>query len=486
MSGSEHTDRENLYMNGDGPAGFTGFSDAQSGEYRYKSGYTQRIYSDAHYVPADENTVPPRYYTPPEESAKHSSGYERRQRSADSSRHTRQTKRGNGKDGRRSGGRGLAILLMCLICFVTGAGAGAFIVGSRAESRLESMEQRLAEAEDDIKEASSLSRVAVKATSNLAERIPTPSKELTPSEIYSLACKQVVKISVESESTTSTGSGFIVSEDGYILTNYHVISDAYEEEIQGAQVTVKLHDGREFRGLLSCKDKNEDVALLRIEASGFTPATFGNSDDLSVGDEVYVIGNPHGLEFSMTSGKVSALDRSVTSDVSISRINMFQIDAAVNSGNSGGPVYNSRGEVVGIVTAKYADSEGLAFAVPIDEATTVIGPVTGVSFKYANEVQTTEKAYLGVSVDTRFSPVYSRYYGIPMGAYVSAVFQGSCAERAGVQVGDIITAVGDTTVTSSSDLTETIESFAPGDRTSITVYRSGSEIKLEIVLDKAE
>lgn len=494
MSGPEYTDRENLYMNDDGPAGFTGFSDSQSGEYRYKSGYTQRIYSDAHYVPAGESTVPPRYYTPPEEAAKNDSGREQRQRPAESSRRAQRAEREKEQSAdKQRRGRGLSVLLACLICFVIGAAAGAVIVQNHAEARLESMEQRIAEAESDIKEANSLGRVAVKATSDLAERVPTPNEELSPAEIYSMACEQVVDINADalyekdngiSVESSATGSGFIISEDGYILTNYHVIKDVYKHE---ARLTVTLHDGREFTARIAGTEEAEDVAMLKIDASELKPVTFGDSDKLTVGDEVYAIGNPLGnLNFSMAFGRVSALNRTVASEGSIFRIKMFQIDAALNSGNSGGPVYNNRGEVVGIATAKYADAEGLAFAIPINEAMDYIGSLMNGTARLAVDNTVTEKAYLGVAADKRFSAVYSRYYGIPMGAYVSAVFKGTSAERAGIQPGDIITAVGDVTVKSSTELFEVIDSLLPGYSTTVTVYRSGNEIKLDVILGKEE
>lgn len=463
---SERTEREKLNMN-DGPAGFTGSADTESGEYRYKSGYTQRIYSDAHYVPADENTVPPRYYTPPEEPIKDNSG-----RAA----------------GKRSHSKGFVLLCVCLACFVTGGAAGALVMGNRIETRLEDVELRLTEAESGIEEANALGEKAVTAASAAGASTSAPAGSVAPSEIYAMACKQVVGISTDvtytnffgqNSSAAVSGSGFIIAEDGYILTNYHVIEYAFEHEYD---VTVMLHDGTVYTASIVGVEESNDIAVLKIDASGLTPVTFGDSSALSVGDEVYAVGNPLGeLEFSMTFGRVSALDRLITTEENELGINMFQFDAAVNSGNSGGPVYNAKGEVVGIVTAKYSSTgvEGLGFAVPMSDAADIASDLITKGY-------VTGKAYMGVQLDQRFTAVFSRYYGLPMGAYVSYVERGSCAEQAGIQSGDIITAIGEIQVKSYSDVNNALRRFSAGENTTISVYRSGNEMQLEIVFDEVK
>jgi serine protease Do len=194
------------------------------------------------------------------------------------------------------------------------------------------------------------------------------------------------------------------------------------------------------------------------------------------------VGNPLGeLDFSMSTGHVSALDRLITSDESGVAINMFQIDAAVNSGNSGGPVYNAAGEVIGIVTAKYASSgvEGLGFAIPINDAVSI-----------ANDLITkgyvSGKAYMGVSVDQRYNSMYAQYWGMPLGAYVYSVESGSCADKAGVREKDIITAIGEHEITGYTDLTSALHSFSAGDTTELKVYRGGEDITLTITFDEAK
>jgi serine protease Do len=320
---------------------------------------------------------------------------------------------------------------------------------------------------------------------------------LTGSDIYNMAIEQVVGVNSSYTSSnifgqTSTaavsGSGFIISSDGYILTNYHVISYAV---LQDSAITVLMYDGTSYEAKVVGYVEDNDVAVLKIDATGLNPVTLGDSDSMQVGEAVYAVGNPLGeLDYTLTGGYVSALDRVITTSDEITgastSMNMFQIDAAVNSGNSGGPVYNSRGEVIGIVTAKYSDSgvEGLGFAIPINDAVSlatqlieqgyVSGAVLGV------EVIDTSKAY---------SSFVLQYYGYPDGVCVMSVNSGSAAENAGIIRGDIITAINGKTITSTDELKLALRKFNPGDTTTITVYRvgqalgDGEYVDLEITFD---
>lgn len=172
-------------------------------------------------------------------------------------------------------------------------------------------------------------------------------------------------------SAAVSGSGFIASSDGYIITNYHVIQNAYEGNFD---INVMTHDGTKYIATVVGTEQDNDIAVLKIDAEGLNPVTFGDSDELAVGDTVYAVGNPLGeLEFSMSTGHVSAKDRAITTEESATPINVFQIDAAVNSGNSGGPVYNDQGQVVGVVNAKYSATgvEGIGFAIPANDAVSI-------------------------------------------------------------------------------------------------------------------
>ena len=432
----------------------------KDGEYRYDGGFEKEsIYADAHYTPAGENTVPPRYYTPPE------------------------PKKTVKKEKSGKGGRFIALICLCLVCAILGGVVGAGFMSGRLSERVASLEQSRSEAV--------LTQAAREAET--AESAPVASQvssgaPLSAAQIYERACEQVVGITTEvtytnffgmNSSSAVSGTGFIVSADGYILTNYHVIELAAQND---KDVNVILRDGTRYVATIVGYEKYNDVAVLKIDAEGLSPVTFGNSGGISVGDTVYAVGNPLGeLDFSMSTGHVSALDRLITSDESGVAINMFQIDAAVNSGNSGGPVYTAAGEVIGIVTAKYADTgvEGLGFAIPINDAVSIASDLITKGY-------VSGKAYMGVSIDQRYNSMYAQYWGMPLGAYVYSVESGSCADKAGVREKDIITAIGDRQITGYTDLTSALHSFSAGDTTEVTVYRGGEDITLTITFDEAK
>ena len=435
-------------------------TEEDSGEYRYGGGFEKEdIYADAHYTPAGESTVPPRYYTPPEPK--------------------KTVKRE--KSGR--GGRVAGIICLCLVCAMLGGLVGGGLMAGRLDERVDALEQ--ARAENVLTQAAKSASAAESATPAASV---AAGGTLTAAQIYEQACRQVVGITTEvtytnffgmNSSSAVSGTGFIVSADGYILTNYHVIELAAQN---AKDVNVILHDGTRYTAAIVGYEKYNDLAVLKIDAEGLSPVTFGDSSSISVGDTVYAVGNPLGeLDFSMSTGHVSALDRLITSDESGVAINMFQIDAAVNSGNSGGPVYNAAGEVVGIVTAKYASTgvEGLGFAIPVNDAVSIAGDLIRQGY-------VSGKAYMGVSIDQRYNSMYAQYWGMPLGAYVYSVESGSCADKAGVREKDIITAIGEHEITGYTDLTSALHSFSAGDTTELKVYRGGEDITLTITFDEAK
>jgi serine protease Do len=434
-------------------------TDRVNGEYHYKNGYTQRIYSDAHYVPEGENTVPPRYYTPPERPVKESAPKKK-----------------------RGAGRALAAALVCAILGVClGAGITLWQLNSRIERLTQSQSELQAQLAKVNETAQAAQAAAVAADGRAGEG------RMSFNAIYDQACEEVVGITTEvtyqnffgmRTSGAVTGSGFILSEDGYILTNYHVISYAAQGNYE---VTVILHDGTRYPATVVGTEESNDLAVLKIEAAGLNPVTFADSGELRVGDEVHAVGNPLGeLEFTMTNGHVSALDRVITTDESTEAINMFQIDAAVNSGNSGGPVYDALGRVVGVVTAKYSESgvEGIGFAIPVNDAR-----------KIADDLMTkgyvTGKAYMGITYDQRYNAMYAQYYGLPMGFFVRTVKPGSCAEKAGIVEGDIITKIGPYDITGYTELRQALKHYSAGDGATVTVSRSGRDMTFDIVFDEA-
>ena len=309
--------------------------------------------------------------------------------------------------------------------------------------------------------------------------------KMEPAEVYASTVNSVVSINTTSTSgtnifgqaveTASAGSGFIISQDGYIVTNYHVVKGA-------TSVKVTLYNGDTYDATVIGGDSDYDVAVLKINAAGLTPVTLGNSADVNVGDSVLAIGNPLGeLTFSMSGGYVSSCNRAINVDGT--PFNMIQVDCSINPGNSGGPLMNLYGEVVGIVSAKYSTYssttvEGLGFAIPIDDVKSIItdimenGAVTG-------------KAYMAVTVGTMNSQMAAQYsIDIDQGVFVYSVVKGGAGDKAGLRLGDVITKMGDTTLTSRQDLSAALKSYRAGDTATLTVFRDGSYITTDITFDQ--
>lgn len=313
---------------------------------------------------------------------------------------------------------------------------------------------------------------------------------MTLTEIYNAYANSCVVITCQTTYTTNTwygptsgtatsaGSGFVISDNGYIVTNYHVIDGA-------ETIWITFYDGSEYEATYIGGEESNDIAVLKIDATGLTPVVLGDSDALSVGETVSTIGNALGtLSFSQTHGIVSGLSRSVTySDGTI--INMLQTDCTINSGNSGGPLFDQYGRVVGITSAKYSNNgdsssasvENIGFAIPINDVKDIITDIMEHGYVI--------RPYMGVTVATVTSE-YAQYFGWPSGAYVNDVESGSCAEAAGLKKGDIITMLEDTEITSASELTTAKNRYAVGDTVQLTVYRSGEYLTLTITFDASK
>ena len=369
------------------------------------------------------------------------------------------------------------VIALCLVCALLGGVSGGLIANANQPAAVVS--------ETD----------APASDTPLVQTSPSAGGTTTSSDgamsardiYYDLACKQVVGIQTDITTTnifgmtvsgSVSGSGFVISEDGYILTNYHVIEDAYSG---GYEIKVMFYNGDSYTAEVKGFDRNNDIAVLKIEAEGLNAAELGTSDSLFVGDTVYAVGNPLGeLNYSMTSGMVSATDRLITTEEGT--MTMFQFDAAVNEGNSGGPVYNVYGQVVGVVTAKSSEdgTEGLGFAIPIDDAVRIANDI--ISGERSLDAETGD-AYLGIT-PADVDSMAAQYYGFPEGAYVRTVTEGSAAEKAGIKVGDIITQLDGYDIGSSDELRQELLFHSAGETVDIVVWRSGEYLTLSITFDQ--
>ena len=375
---------------------------------------------------------------------------------------------------RKKGGAAKAVALV-LCCALAGGGAG--VGGAAAYSALN--------------KAPEGQTIIYRSETDPAAVQVTQTDGLTPmslSEINAAYADACVCISVQAVTqqgwyqyqTAGAGSGFIISEDGYIVTNYHVIDGA-------TSIKVALNNGDTYDAKLVGGEELNDVAVLKIDGiSGLKPVVLGDSDDLVVGETVCTIGNALGTySASLTSGVVSSIGRSVTmSDGTV--MNMIQTNCTINSGNSGGPLFDSYGRVAGITSAKLSNNgqssqatiEGIGFAIPIND---VIDIVTD----YMQYGHVTGRPSMGIQVATLEENDLQRF-GWPAGVYVNSVEQGSCAEKAGLRQGDIILKLGDTEVTTVNELSSAKNRFKAGQTTSLTVYRMGDEITLTITFDEQQ
>ena len=306
---------------------------------------------------------------------------------------------------------------------------------------------------------------------------------MSPAEVYASTVNSVVSINCSSVSTNifgqsvqsaSSGSGFIITQDGYIVTNHHVVSGA-------SSVTVTLHDGREYPATVVGSDSDYDVAVLKINATDLQPVTLGNSSSVNVGDSVLAIGNPLGeLTFSMSQGIVSCCDRAINVDGT--PFNMIQVDASINPGNSGGPLMNLYGEVVGIVSAKYSSYsdttvEGLGFAIPIGDVQAIITDIM-------ENGQVTDKPSFGITAGTMTEQMAAQYQiEQKSGAFVYSVNKGGAGEKAGLRMGDVITKVDSTDIASMEDLTAAKKGHKAGDTVTVTYFRDGSSHTTSLTFD---
>ena len=385
------------------------------------------------------------------------------------------------KPKRAKRGLGKAIIALSLCCALIGGILGAGGVLLFSDRTKDAGTSSVPKASDTVNVGPS--RMLISRRENPA--VETASAEagtlLTASQVYEQNVNSTVGITTEvttnyfgyPSTSAAAGSGFILTEDGYILTNQHVIDGANS-------IRVAMNDGKTYEAKLIGQDASNDIAVLKIEAAGLTPVVLGDSDTLKVGEDVMAIGNPLGeLTFSLTKGVVSALDRPITLSSGVT-MKLIQTDCSINSGNSGGALFNLYGEVIGITNAKYSSNaysneasiDNIGFAIPINQVKEIVESIINNGY--------IAKPYIGVTVADVSEE--SQGYGLPKGASVKSVEADSPAEKAGLKVNDIITGVNGETITSYQDLSDYIKQAGVDAKLELTVYRQGKTLKLSVTV----
>ena len=367
----------------------------------------------------------------------------------------------------------LTIILVLVCSLLSGAmGVGGVLLMQhlQAEEAPEIQEPDISYIMQGIRENSVIEMVEVET-----------GKLMTPAEVYAANVNSTVGITTSvttnywgfQSTSAASGSGFIISDDGYILTNFHVIEDS-------SHISVSMYNGDSYDATLIGYDESNDIAVLKIDAEGLAPVILGDSNNLNVGDSVVAIGNPLGeLTFTLTSGAISAKDREVTFSNNVS-MNLLQTDCAINSGNSGGALFNLYGEVIGVTNAKYGTSsnssasiDNIGFAIPINSIMNIVESIIEKGY--------ISKPYIGISVLDVSTETQA--YGIPAGAAVQSVTENGPAAKAGLQRGDVITAVDGKAMT-STELVSFVGQASVGQQIVFSIYRQGDT--LEITVDVGE
>ena len=373
---------------------------------------------------------------------------------------------------RRSGAPFVAVALCCSLLGGIVGGGGVWLAQrlTAKEPVVETEPQDVSHLLQGVRENSVIEIVEVGT-----------GKELTPAQVYAANVNSTVGITTSvttnfwgyQSTSAASGSGFIISDDGYILTNFHVIEDS-------DSISVSMYNGDSYEATLTGYDESNDIAVLKIDAEGLAPVILGNSNNLNVGDSVVAIGNPLGeLTFTLTSGTISAKDREVTFSGNVT-MNLLQTDCAINSGNSGGALFNLHGEVIGVTNAKYSSSssgeasiDNIGFAIPINSIMDIVTSIIEKGY--------ISKPYVGISViDVSLE---TQQYGIPAGAAVQRTIEDGPAARAGLQRGDVITAVDGKAMT-ANELVDYIGQASVGQQLKLSIYRQGQA--LEITVDVGE
>ena len=328
----------------------------------------------------------------------------------------------------------------------------------------------------DVSDSTDSGTLTLNPSAQSEDNLPV-EEGISLQHLYEKNIPSVVSITCSGSGSTSTGTGVILTEDGYLVTNCHVIENA-------DAITADLTDGRSFAAQVVGADAASDLAVLRIDGTDFIPAEFGDSSALRVGDAVAAIGDPLGLTFrgTLTDGIVSAINRDLIIDGR--PLTLIQTNCALNSGNSGGPLINCYGQVIGINTMKIgtfvndANVEGLGFAIPSTTVKEIVDQL--ISQGYVSG-----RPYLGIAIQD-LSSIDRLYYHLPQGVWISAVEENSDAAAKGIAPGDLLLSVDNTRITSSDALTSLLYSYEAGDTIQVVIYRSGMQYTLELTIGEAK
>ncbi len=368
-----------------------------------------------------------------------------------------------------------------LVPFVSGVVGASLVVGTCFG--VPSIKDKLLSQNDKAQETSS------SITKNDGVITEVSLQNYSDTAIYAAnkALPSIVGISISynvrafgmTQTAEASGSGVIISEDGYILTNNHVVSSSdsssYYQVSEATGITVSLYNSdKTYSAKIVGTDEQTDLAIIKIDAEGLTAADIGDSDSVKVGEFVLAVGNPLGLKTSVTSGIVSALGRDITSEDG-TVYHVMQTDCAINSGNSGGALVNSNGQVIGINTLKLSGTgiEGVGFAIPINDTINV--------YKQLIENGKVSRPYIGISGSDLSEKIAERY-NLPVGIYVESISEDSNAKDSGLKKGDVITAINGNKVTTMQELNAIKNKLQIGDTVTLTVYRSGQDLEIKIKL----
>lgn len=377
------------------------------------------------------------------------------------------------KERKKGSGAALKIAAIALVCALAGGAVGgvatyALVSGGRSSGSSLSGGNTVQNVKIDDSYNSSVEAIADKVLPSVVG-IKTTFRQTSGGSIFGFGGGQ-------SSQASSEGSGVVYTQDGYIITNYHVVQDASSN---GGTINVYLNENKDesYPATLIGYDAGADLAVIKIEKTGLTPIEFGESSSLKVGQLAVAIGNPGGLDFmgSVSQGIVSGLNRTITLESGVS-MELIQTDAAINPGNSGGALVDGTGKLIGINSAKLASDgfEGMGFAIPSDDVKTITDRLINNQGK--------KSAYLGISIDSRYTAEVLEQMGYPSGVVVASVVEGGPAETAGLTKGDIITSVQGTAIPSYDILVSELTKYSPGEQVQMEVFRLGQTQAITVTL----